>query len=66
MVAYTKNKDLSPTPLFFFLKEISFLPEENTGGNSKHAEIFNRVIRGIRLVYMDSILLSVPDCIKIQ
>lgn len=62
MVAYTKNKDLSP-PLF--LKKFH-LPEENAGGNSKHAEIFNRVIRGIRLVYMDSILLSVPDCIKIQ
>lgn len=66
MVAYTKNKDLSPpTPPFFFLKKFHFY-QKNTGGNSKHAEIFNRVIRGIRLVYMDSILLSVPDCIKIQ
>lgn len=42
MVAYTKNKDCSP-PLFF-LKEISFLPEENAGGSSKHEEIFSRVI----------------------
>lgn len=64
MVAYTKNKDSFPLPFFF--KEISFLPEENAGGNSKHEEIFSRVIRGIRLVYMDGVLLSDPDCIKIQ